>query len=329
MLPAGTKWISFGGSYPGMMAAWSRFTFPDQIYATVSSSAPVHAIFDMSSYYDWVAQVYGPTSNKTVGGNTACHDAIKNGHAKIGTMLQTYAGRNSLLSTFHDLTMADMMTKAGKVNYFGGGVAYFPAQGNDPACTAPACNIEKICQIMTDTSVGEPIQRLAKVRQTQSSQPDMASYFEKDKTAMNKTRLSGEDYWLWQTCNEFGFYQTCSVGSNCMFVQGLMTEYYAGFSSCEINGITQSKVEANILKTNQRYGGRTPNMTRVLWVNGEIDPWASQAVLNTTLPGQSTLWVNGASHHAWTHQSLPSDEASVIQARQTIFQQVLKWLAEE
>ena len=29
------------------------------------------------------------------------------------------------------------------------------------------------------------------------------------------------DYWGWQTCTEFGFYQTCEVGSRCFFTQGL------------------------------------------------------------------------------------------------------------
>lgn len=28
------------------------------------------------------------------------------------------------------------------------------------------------------------------------------------------------DYWGYQTCTEFAFYQTCEVGSNCFFTQG-------------------------------------------------------------------------------------------------------------
>eukprot|EP00495_Collosphaeridae_sp_1-RS-2012_P007174 TRINITY_DN6909_c0_g1_i1.p1 TRINITY_DN6909_c0_g1~~TRINITY_DN6909_c0_g1_i1.p1 ORF type:complete len:74 (+),score=1.66 TRINITY_DN6909_c0_g1_i1:253-474(+) len=62
-------------------------------------------------------------------------------------------------------------------------------------------------------------------------------------------------------------------------------------------------------------GGLTPNITRILWVNGEIDPWASQAVIQTDIPGQDTLWVIGASHHAWTHASLDTDLESVVAVR--------------
>ena len=37
------KWVTFGGSYPGMLAAWSRSKFPHLFHAAVSSSAPIHA----------------------------------------------------------------------------------------------------------------------------------------------------------------------------------------------------------------------------------------------------------------------------------------------
>jgi thymus-specific serine protease len=37
------KWLTFGGSYPGMLAAWSRSKYPHLFYASVSSSAPIHA----------------------------------------------------------------------------------------------------------------------------------------------------------------------------------------------------------------------------------------------------------------------------------------------
>lgn len=41
------KWVTFGGSYPGMMAAWARELYPDLFHASVSSSAPVEAVVNM------------------------------------------------------------------------------------------------------------------------------------------------------------------------------------------------------------------------------------------------------------------------------------------
>jgi len=66
--PSSTPWIVIGGSYPGIRAAYLRVRYPETIYASWASSAPVEAQIDMSSYWqaaeralprncsnDWVA----------------------------------------------------------------------------------------------------------------------------------------------------------------------------------------------------------------------------------------------------------------------------------
>ena len=66
--PSNTPWVFIGGSYPGIRAAYLRIRNPETIYASWSSSGPVEAQIDMSSYWqaaeralprncsnDWVA----------------------------------------------------------------------------------------------------------------------------------------------------------------------------------------------------------------------------------------------------------------------------------
>ena len=67
-----------------------------------------------------------------------------------------------------------------------------------------------------------------------------------------------------------------------------------------------------------------------MYPNGEIDPWSSLGILTTpigsTSADQPTFWVKGASHHFWTHPSLPTDSNYVIEARNAIWNQVTSWL---
>ncbi|CAK5268823.1 unnamed protein product [Mycena citricolor] len=53
--PPTTAWILNGGSYPGVLAAYVKQTFPDLFYASYATSAPVQAIYDFFGYFVPVA----------------------------------------------------------------------------------------------------------------------------------------------------------------------------------------------------------------------------------------------------------------------------------
>jgi len=316
-LNSSNKWITWGGSYPGMMAGWSRLKHPELIHASVASSAPVLAKLDMSEYNDRVAHAY-TVSNNGVGGSQLCHDAIKNGHERIGSMLQTSSGQAQLEARF-ELKKGVLSTHEGQVQFAGYGVAEFPAQGNDPTCSEPACNIKKICEIMTDNSHGDEVDRLLVVRNSQNFDGDSSTWY---------------DHWDWQKCTEFGFFKPCEKNSSCFFVQGLST--LAGQTTmCQQWDIDVESIEESIESTNTHYGGLQPLGSDgtvgscVMWPNGEVDPWAGLSVLESPSESQPVLYVNGASHHAWTHKSLPSDQESVVKSRHAIRKQVEMFLQQD
>uniref|UniRef100_A0A914CF96 Uncharacterized protein n=1 Tax=Acrobeloides nanus TaxID=290746 RepID=A0A914CF96_9BILA len=90
----GAKWVTFGGSYSGALAAWSRALYPNLIYGAVGSSGPVQAVVDFVGYLEVV-------SNDLNTYDTACGDSLKNALAQIPQLLTTAQGRQQLFKGFH------------------------------------------------------------------------------------------------------------------------------------------------------------------------------------------------------------------------------------
>ena len=68
------RWITFGGSYSGELAAWLRIKYPHLVFAAVSSSAPVTAWVDYDEYDGIVADAL---ERRLVGGSVECRDAVR------------------------------------------------------------------------------------------------------------------------------------------------------------------------------------------------------------------------------------------------------------
>mmetsp|Transcript_22469 Transcript_22469/g.55875 ORF Transcript_22469/g.55875 Transcript_22469/m.55875 type:complete len:496 (+) Transcript_22469:102-1589(+) len=335
---AGRKWVTFGGSYPGMLASWARLKYPSLFFASASSSAPVIAKLDMQEYNDIVAAAYALPS---VGGSASCRELIARGHAEIGQMLSRPSGRAALVSLFSKLAHTSpswLEVPANQRAFAGEGVAYFPAQSNDPTCLGYACNIARVCAEMTSQPTNaSAVERLAALANGPSTTATEHVGKEEnveapgtDTTVEARSLHSELDYWGYQTCTEFGFYQTCEVGTQCFFTQGLDT-LASNDGFCKKYGLSPPDIAANIAATNAFYGAGRPdlpphNASRIMYINGDVDPWHGLSILEPLTPDLPTLMVAGASHHAWTHPSAPSDQPSVVAARLAIRKQLGAWL---
>lgn len=140
-VPASTKWVTFGGSYPGFMAGWARQLFPTQIHAAVSSSAPIQIQVHFPGYKEhqaWDMQY------DVVGGRQECLQVVMDGHAAIADALQQQEQYRVVADLF-GLCDPDALLVQDNVDLFlGDGVIDIPAQTNDPNCQDITCNIEKV-----------------------------------------------------------------------------------------------------------------------------------------------------------------------------------------
>lgn len=323
------KWITFGGSYPGMMAGWARLKFPTAIYASVASSAPVQAQVDFVGYLDVVGKSISAT---IVGGSQDCYSAVSSAHEVIRELLQTENGQSKLKTWFNFCEDTDLSDANVQRDWAGFGAIGIDAQGNDPSCDEELCNIGKVCEKMTDSSIGSPLERLVAVSNIQYDNECISINTDPANDPVMNTVINDNSWirvWTYQTCTEFAFYQTCELGSQCPFTQGLLTLDSYMDECMKAFGISEDIVRKSVEFSNSMTGGNNPQGSRILWPNGSIDPWYNLSVLEPPNDEQDVLWVNGASHHFWTHPSKPSDSPEVNAARQTIKDKIKEWLDED
>jgi len=323
-LTTSNKWVTWGGSYPGMMAALARLRYPHQIHASVSSSSPLQAAVNMEEYNEVVAD---SMASKDVGGSQECLTIITEGHKTIGEMLKTTEGRSDLESLFNVCVPGSLEDPRNQEMFAGDGVVYLPVQSNDPACSTPLCNIDSVCTFLTSEAEGDALHRLADMSKAQSGGACKPVSYDLMIQAMTNPK-NPERSWLYQTCTEWGFYQTCPEGSRCPYTQGLHT-LESDYDICQTAfDINSTVVNRQIQYTNSVYGGDKLQATRILYPNGEIDPWHALGVLSSPNAQEPVLWVKAASHHFWTHPTLPTDDVYIREARVAIWDQVDAWLKE-
>jgi serine protease 16 len=134
-------------------------------------------------------------------------------------------------------------------------------------------------------------------------------------------QMDGIRSWLWQTCNEVGFFQTCPSDSTCPFGRGFHN-IQQDLDICRIVfGISSDQVQKNVDETLAFYGGWDLHATNVLSVNGNVDPWSTMSMRSdcadhSKCPSNtSILWVNRTSHHFWTHKSQSTDTEELVHIR--------------
>ncbi|CAH0769274.1 unnamed protein product [Bemisia tabaci] len=88
------KWVVFGGSYAGSLAAWMRYRYPHLVHAAVSSSGPLFAEVDFPEYYQTVSKSLSTVSTK-------CVDAIRDAYRIMGDGIKNSTKREHYRQLFN------------------------------------------------------------------------------------------------------------------------------------------------------------------------------------------------------------------------------------
>lgn len=77
---------------------------------------------------------------------------------------------------------------------------------------------------------------------------------------------------------------------------------------------------------NAYYGGDKPKGTKIVFVNGSIDPWHALSVLTNQSATELSIFIPGTSHCANMGSDQPSDPPALRQARQKVALLVGDWI---
>ncbi|XP_067875185.1 thymus-specific serine protease [Heterodontus francisci] len=320
------RWICFGGSYPGSLSAWFRLKFPHLVFAAVASSAPVRAQLDFTGYNKVVSE---SLSNPVVGGSLKCRAAVAQAFSQLDRILER--GNASWLEA--DFKSCQKLSGSDDYAELASNLADV-VMGTVQYNKEALADIATLCQVMTNRSLGSTYQRLTVLNKNFMDGMGLKCIDNSHQNALERLRSTkvepfglGDRQWYYQTCTEFGYYQTCEDES-CPLSRWVTLKSQVDVCA-QVFGVDPGKVQSAVNFTNDYYGADHPASSRIIFVNGDIDPWHALSVLKNLSCSEVALVINGTAHCADMGIPEKGDPPALQQARQKISDQIGAWLARD
>lgn len=265
-ISAKSKWIATGGSYSANLATWMRLKYPGLIHAAYASSAPLLIEEDFYQY------------DMVVGRALSCAPRIADAIETLDlildsqnrTLIHNWKRACGLGSLKDDADFAGALT-----DQLSHAVQYHmpPQPGSDEKDS-----LAQICSWFSYTE-HNPLQNLADMTRSyiSSNNIDVRSTYTTLSGANNIQLYQDGRSWFYQTCTQFGYWQTAPRPP----LRRLRSKYVtSGWQSSPCHAFFGKSVppQPDVDSVNKRYGGLLPNVSRVVFVNGLLDPWSSLSV---------------------------------------------------
>ncbi|XP_030749283.1 putative serine protease F56F10.1 [Sitophilus oryzae] len=331
------KWIVFGGSYPGSLAAWARLKYPHLIYGAVSSSGPLLAVDDFEDYYQVVNDDLRSISEE-------CYTAVKKGTAEIDVLLQHMVGQRTLTKLFQlcDPLEKSINNENDVSNFYENlasnfaGIAQYNKDNRLSTKGTALGNItlDTVCDIMTNTSLQSEITRLATFNSlllNATNQTCLDFKYSKmigelRNISWDSSQAEGGRQWTFQTCNEFGFFQTSDKKPQIFgdkFPLKFFVQQCSDIFGSQFDGDYLSRA---IKATNINYGALNIEVSNVVFVHGSVDPWHKLGILKVLSKSTPAIYIPGTAHCANMYPASDNDLPDLKAARAEIEFHINKWL---
>ncbi|OWF35753.1 thymus-specific serine protease-like [Mizuhopecten yessoensis] len=321
-------WVCFGGSYAGALSAWFRVKYPHLVVGALASSAPVMALTNFEGYNDVVA---ASLESSIVGGTEECMTQIQQAFIQIDALLKL--GNHKMLEGYFKSCQPvtdplDRLTFVSNLASIIQGAVQYNRE-------IPGLDIDTICGIMQVTS--DPLANLAslnlKFMEIMNMSCENNSYTESVRMLANttvdrKAQGAGIRQWTWQTCTQFGYYQTCDANTSCPFSH--LIDLTSQTQLCrDFFSISPKDIPKFVGFTNEYYGGSSPRGSKIIFSNGSIDPWHKLGVLTGLSATEQAVFIEGTAHCNDLMPSKPKDPPQLTAARRKIASIITGWLKDE
>ncbi|CUS09404.1 unnamed protein product [Tuber aestivum] len=311
--PGEVPWVFLGGSYPGARGAWMRARNPDIFHASLASSAVVQLQMNFWQYYRVVEETmaktgYGNCSADIRRLNKWVDNAFDNQNGSaVDQFLEKITGpeNSDLWNFFHfddspdpeeiwdnrrlnlrgaiEIIFRDFQYVGmnGVLRVFCDGLQYFgdPKRGRTDFRNASGIFEAHNASAAIDIYAKVLAALWPKILDPTDYPPDgvkIDQVYSVDCAISQSTCKEIITLWSWvyQTCVEFGGYQTANVSRPTNLLPKFETlendlkDCKGWFGNAVAGG-------PNLDPINKKYGGWNMNPSNVFWSDGEIDPWRS------------------------------------------------------
>lgn len=308
-----SKVVVVGGSYAGNLAAWLKLLYPELVDAAIASSAPVLAKKD---YYEYLEKVSNDFEQY---GASGCHAMIREIFERYEKLFQTDAGIRQLKEEEQICDDIDMSELENKQLFFLDKAVTFMYE----AQYGNLESIRNLCDEMTTTSRFHSSKY--KKSELWSTKHDCFNY-RFDDVIESTRQVDWVMAWTYQTCTEFGYFMSTSSKQH-PFTDNIPVEFY--YSMCaKLYGdeFDEERIGEGIQNANNIYGGLKPNVTNVIFVNGELDPWSTLGILEDVAYDSPAKLIPQSSHCRDLFSDKSNDPEELKEARKYIKYLIKKWI---
>lgn len=298
------KWIAFGSSYSGVLAAYYHSTYPQLSVGAIASSAPVMPLPTFPQFDAYAAKLAGPTCTANVRkALTQIENATPEELAAIKTQFQAQNihDKTDFLGLLADVT--GLAIQFGMKDYFCFSIASSPLEG-----------YAQFTSDIFNTLGMDPVQFTPEG--AVSTDPNLYG------------GVIGLRQWTYQTCSEFGAWNTANADEKASLRSSLLNaDYYQ--SVCKRLFGLETAPDISILNE-KYYQPLLKSASNMHFTNGSHDPWSRMSLIaennNTTNPHLRYTMIENGTHTEDLAPESENDSEPLKAARATTDALVGQWL---